>query len=237
MDVILGAGSGIGAAYAGVVAEHNPSGAGVVLADITVEPASRVADRLGLTEAVIAHADLGDRSSLDALAAQFDDLGVLVLTAGVSPSMASAEVVLDIDLAGVARALDAFESKVVAGSVAVVMASIMGHMAPATDIVDVELDNPLAPDLVGRLVAAGANAGDAGHAYMLAKRGVLRLARRRALEWGAKGGRVVSASQEWSTPQWSYQSSVAGAAGCCSASSTPPRSGRAWPARARSLTR
>ena len=64
MHVLLGAGSGIGEAVAGIVAEREPGGAGWVLADRNADAVAAVAERLGLNEALVVSADLTDQASL-----------------------------------------------------------------------------------------------------------------------------------------------------------------------------
>jgi NAD(P)-dependent dehydrogenase (short-subunit alcohol dehydrogenase family) len=65
----------------------------------------------------------------------------------------------------------------------------------ATPEIDAVLDAPLEPDAHARLVAlAGPLASEPGGAYGLAKRGVQRLAVRRAARFGESGARIVSVS-------------------------------------------
>ena len=177
-----------------IVAEQEPGGAGWILADRNLAAVTAVAERLGLSDATTVAADLTDPASLDALFAPVDQLGRLILTAGVSPSMAPGTAVVDIDLVGVARVLDLSEPRLTAGAAAVLVASMAGHFAPAIEAVDVELDDPLAPDLYGRLLAAGANVDDSAGAYVFAKRGVIRIVKKRVSAWGAQGARLVSVS-------------------------------------------
>jgi NAD(P)-dependent dehydrogenase (short-subunit alcohol dehydrogenase family) len=54
-----------------------------------------------------------------------------------------------------------------------------------------ELDDPLGDDLPGRLRAAGLDVDDTVASYAGSKRGVSRLVRRKAQEWGRRGGRTV----------------------------------------------
>ena len=137
--------------------------------------------------------DLTDVASLEAVAAQVarsgDTLEALVITAGVSPVQFDARTVLDIDLAGMARVLDAFDHLVVDGTVVVCIASMAAYMV--IDYVPAEafavLDNPLDDAIFGL-------SDDAGMAYAFAKVGVQRLARRKALEWGPAAARCVSLS-------------------------------------------
>jgi NAD(P)-dependent dehydrogenase (short-subunit alcohol dehydrogenase family) len=166
MNVVIGGASGIGAA----VAER--------LAGDTI-----IGDRSGGDVAC----DLSDSASLIAVAREVDHLDALVVTAGLSPAMADARTILDIDLAGMARVLQAFDSLVEAGSVAVCVASMAGHIGNCPQETLAALDNPLtSPD---------ANlTDDPSTAYVLAKMGVIRLVRREASRWGIRGGRILSIS-------------------------------------------
>ncbi len=159
MNVIIGGASGIGRAVAAALP-------GPTL----------VADRSG-GEVLC---DLTDQSSLEALAGRVDQLGSLVVTAGVSPAMADARTIFDVDLAGVARVLTAFDHLIGPDVVAVCVASMAGHLGDCPVTTLAALDDPLrSPD-------AGLT-DDPGTAYMLAKLGVLRLIRRTASEWGPRG--------------------------------------------------
>lgn len=176
MNVVIGGASGIGAA---VVAR---------LAGPTI-----VADRAAA--AGVVECDITDGSSLARLAAAVTDragadgLDALVLTAGVSPVRADAHTVLDVDLAGAARVLGAFDPLVREGTVAVVVASMAAHLVAdhLDDQTLATIDRPLDP-------AALEVSDDPGFAYAIAKAGVLRLVRRTALSWGPRGGRCVSVS-------------------------------------------
>ncbi len=118
----------------------------------------------------------------------------LVHTAGLSPSMADWQEILRVDLAGVARLLDAFLEHVVLGSTAVCLASIAGHLGDFDAAMDAVLDEPLAADLEARFHSAFQGEPDPGATYRLAKRGAVRLCERAAVSWGARGGRVLSLS-------------------------------------------
>jgi len=166
MNVVIGGGSGIGAATA------------VRLGGDTL-----VADRA----AGHVFCDLTDQASLDAVAARVDRLGALVISAGVSPAMADARTILDVDLAGMARALAAFDPLVGEGSVVVCVASMAGHFGDFPAETLALLDDPL-NDAVLTLT------DDPGFAYVLAKRGVIRMVRRLAGEYGRRGARIVSVS-------------------------------------------
>ena len=167
VNVVIGGASGIGAAVVPLL-----------------EGATLVADRVGAEHLC----DVSDQASLGALAAQVDRLDALVVTAGVSPSMAPAAAILDIDLVGMARVLAAFDHLVGPGTVAVCVASMAGHlMTLSPEIVEV-IDRPLERDAVVALT------DDPSMAYVYAKQGVLRLVRREAPSWGRRGARIVSVS-------------------------------------------
>ncbi len=166
MNVVIGGASGIGAAVAAAL-----------------PGATLVADLRGGDVPV----DVRDVGSVRAVADRVDRLDALVVTAGVSPAQADARTVLDVDLAGTARVLAAFDRLVVGGTVAVCTASMAGHLgAPTPDVLEV-LDDPLGPALVGLT-------DDPATAYVLAKLGVIRLVRRTAVAWGARGARLTSVS-------------------------------------------
>lgn len=168
MNVVIGGGSGIGAATV-------PMLAGSTL----------VADRVGGD----VECDIADRASVEALAAQVDELDALVITAGVSPVQADARTVLSVDLAGPAIVLDVFDPLVREGTVAVCVASMAAHLAaPYVDDETIALtDEPMTE-------AALTASDDPGMAYAIAKIGVQRLCRRTALAWGPRGGRCLSIS-------------------------------------------
>jgi hypothetical protein len=116
-------------------------------------------------------------TSLSDLAAQIDCLDALVVTAGLSPAMADAQTIFDIDLAEMARVLRAFDGRVRDGSVAVCIASMAGHIGACPSETLAALDDPL--------TSPSANlTNDPAIAYILAKLGVIRLVRRGGFSLG-----------------------------------------------------
>jgi NAD(P)-dependent dehydrogenase (short-subunit alcohol dehydrogenase family) len=166
MNVVIGGASGIGAATVALLSGE-----------------TLTADRVGAD----AYCDLSDPVSLFDLSKLVDRLDALVVTAGVSPAMADARTIFDVDLAGMARVLTAFDGLVTSGTVAVCVASMAGHLGTWPDEILQALDDPLGtPD-------AGLT-DDSSTAYILAKLGVTRLVRRTSLEWGPRGARILSVS-------------------------------------------
>jgi NAD(P)-dependent dehydrogenase (short-subunit alcohol dehydrogenase family) len=132
-----------------------------------------------------------------AIAALVDEVGrrgplrALVHAAGISPSMGDARRVFDVDLVGTHRLLEAFEALVRPGSAGVCFSSSAAYqIAPFVDPEhDLLIDDPGADDFLDRVTSV---ITDSGHAYALAKRGVIRAAGRAAVRWGRRGGRVNS---------------------------------------------
>jgi len=117
----------------------------------------------------------------------------LVHTVGVSPEMADARTVIEVDLVGSARITDAMLPLVEPGSSAILFGSIAGY-SDVDPAIEKLLCDPLAGGLFSTLERALGHPIDSAAAYVLAKRGVMRLAERLATPWGAKGGRVVAIS-------------------------------------------
>jgi NAD(P)-dependent dehydrogenase (short-subunit alcohol dehydrogenase family) len=167
MNVVIGGASGIGAAVAAALPGD-----------------TLVADRAGGDVAC----DITDRASLEALAGRIDRLDALVLTAGLSPSLADADSIMAVNLAGAANVVEVFDPLVADGTVGVLLASMAGHMAGGIDPDTLaSLDNP-------HHAAAAHLTDDPGAAYVLSKFGVMLLVRRTAASWGARGARIVSVS-------------------------------------------
>jgi NAD(P)-dependent dehydrogenase (short-subunit alcohol dehydrogenase family) len=116
----------------------------------------------------------------------------LVHAAGLSPTMADPRTIVDVNLVGTARLLDAFEPLVTAGSVAVPFASSAGYLDVMLDAAQLELlHRTREPDVLDRVADA---ITDSGIAYLYSKVGVQLEARMAAARWAPLGGRVVSLS-------------------------------------------
>lgn len=181
--VVTGAASGMGRACV----ERLRGRAGTIVAADLRAP--------DIDGAIGAACDVSDGAAVDALAAQVADIGRfggLIHAAGISPTMADAARVLEVDLVGTELLLAAFEDLVVTGSSAVCFSSSAAYaLAPyMNDDLETLLHDPLAADFVERATAAVG--GDSGFAYALAKVGVVRAAARAAVRWGRRGGRVNS---------------------------------------------
>jgi NAD(P)-dependent dehydrogenase (short-subunit alcohol dehydrogenase family) len=182
VGVITGAASGMGLECVARVRDV----ADVVVTVDLHQPA--IPDTVGIA------CDVSDAAAVSALAARVRELGTfraLAHAAGISPTMADARRVFEVDLVGTQLMLDAFEPLVGPGSAAVCFASSSAYqIAPfVTPEQDAVMDEPLAPGFLDQAADAFDNSGIA---YAMAKRGVIRAAARAAVTWGRRGGRVNS---------------------------------------------
>jgi NAD(P)-dependent dehydrogenase (short-subunit alcohol dehydrogenase family) len=197
--LVTGAGRGMGHACARRLA---PLADALVLVDVDEHGLAAAAEELGPTGVTVVPValDVTDGDAVGALAGRIEGLGPLgavAHAAGISPTMADWRRVLAVDLVGTALLVDALTPLVAPGTAMVCFASMASQLmihgdAPEADAV---LDEPRQPDFPERLRAAvGPELEDSGFAYGWAKRGVQRLVRRTAVEWGPRGGRIVSVS-------------------------------------------
>lgn len=189
VNVVIGAASGMGAAVASLLAPRGP----LLLADRDADPLTAMAVDLDADVTTMA-CDITVQAEVDALRETTGRLGALVVTAGLSPSMAAGRPIFEVNLRGLERVVRAFESCAGEGSAAVCFASMAAHMMPASAEVDAVLDDPFSATFYDDLAALGFDPENPQLAYPLSKRGVMRLVRRHARAWGAKGGRIVSLS-------------------------------------------
>ena len=140
--------------------------------------------------------DVVDRDAvarLAAAAAQAGPVRALVHVVGLSPSMADADTILRVNLVGPTLVADAFVEHARPGTAAVFVASLAAHLVEPTQAEVDALDDPLAADFPASVTAAVGEI-DSGQAYQLSKAALIRMCRRRAAAWGARGARIVSLS-------------------------------------------
>jgi NAD(P)-dependent dehydrogenase (short-subunit alcohol dehydrogenase family) len=187
-NIVIGAGSGMGAAVARQLAPGGP----LLLVDVNIAAAQAMAEELGGDNRALS-CDVSDQSQVDALFAAVDGVDVLVHTAGLSNSMAAGRRILEVNLIGVDRVIRAAEPKLRTGSVGVFLASQSGYMLPDNSELLTALDDPLSDGFLDRLDEQF-DVDDPSLAYQASKRGVHRLVRHHAKAWGTKGARIVSVS-------------------------------------------
>ncbi len=139
--------------------------------------------------------DISDRAAVTDLVTEVRGLGSfrgLVHAAGVSPTMADPRRIFEVDLVGTTLLLDAFEPLVLPGSAAVCFSSSSAYQV-ALQGIDAGLQELVSePRVPGFLDIVDERFGDSGLAYAWAKRGVIAVASRAAVDWGQQGGRVNS---------------------------------------------
>ena len=172
----------------------------IVIGDKRRENAEAIADTMnkaGFTTVPV-EMDLSSRASILALidsAHQYGEISMLVNAAGVSPSQASIETILKVDLYGTAVLLEEVGKVISKGGVGVIVSSQSGHRMPALGI---ELDEQLATVPTEELLALEAlqpqNIKDTLHAYQMAKRCNVKRVMAEAVKWGNRGARINSIS-------------------------------------------
>ncbi len=138
--------------------------------------------------------DLGSRESVQALIAkaqEFGEIKYLVNGAGVSPSQASIEEILQVDLYGTAVLLEEVRKVIKEGGAGVIISSQSGwRMKQLTPEEDKALATTPTEELLKLDFLQPANIQNTLHAYQLAKRCNEKRTMYEAVEWGKKGARI-----------------------------------------------
>jgi NAD(P)-dependent dehydrogenase (short-subunit alcohol dehydrogenase family) len=132
--VVIGAGS-IGQA----VARRVSAGKHVLLADLREDNAAAAATTLGDAgfDVSTVNVDVSSRASVRSLvdkARSIGEVAGLIHAAGVSPSQASPQTILTVDLYGTALVLEEFGNVMAPGGAGVVIASQSGHRLPPLSV-------------------------------------------------------------------------------------------------------
>ncbi|MFC5470477.1 SDR family oxidoreductase [Cohnella suwonensis] len=192
--VITGGSGGMGKAIARRLGKSGT----VLLADVNEERLKLAAAELaegGLTDVAYRTVDITNENQVSKLAeaaAKLGELGAIVHTAGLSPTMADGRRIMEVNSVGTGLILKAFLPLAGPGTVAVCISSMSAYMLPRNDAYNGMLANPLAPEFLDRIAAFTNNASEA--AYVFSKLGVILMVEDQAWEWGRKGARIVSVS-------------------------------------------
>lgn len=142
--------------------------------------------------------DISSRESIRELigiAQSYGDISMLVNAAGVSPSQASIETILKVDLYGTAILLEEVGKVICNGGTGVTISSQSGHRMPA---LSPEADEQLATTPTEQLLALNLlqphNIKDTLHAYQMAKRCNVKRVMTEAVKWGERRARINSIS-------------------------------------------
>jgi NAD(P)-dependent dehydrogenase (short-subunit alcohol dehydrogenase family) len=188
-NVVIGAGSGMGLAVSRALAPRGP----LVVADRDHGAVDELAAELGGSVRSF-ECDVTDSDQIDRLLGDVDQLGALVITAGLSGSMANGRKIFDVNLRGTARVLLAAEQHLRPGSVGICFASMSGYRVPSNQALIDILADPLAENFFASIEKLGIDPDATQFAYPASKRGVHELVRRRCRSWGARGARILSVS-------------------------------------------
>lgn len=138
--------------------------------------------------------DLSSRDSILSIIAkaqEFGEIAMLVNAAGVSPSQASIETILKVDLYGTAVLLEEVGKVIKKGGVGVTISSQSGWRMPALTAAEDEL-LATAPteELLKLTMLQSENIKDTLHAYQLAKRCNEKRVMAESVKWGERGARI-----------------------------------------------
>lgn len=196
-DVVILTGAGqIGMA----IARRIGFGKKIVIGDKHPDHAAAIAKLLheaGFDTTSLA-ADISSRASILNLieeAQKHGEISALINAAGVSPSQAPIETILNVDLYGVAVLLEEVGKVIQPNGAGVTISSQSGHRLPA---LGAEIDEQLAmtptENLLDLEILQPQNIKDTLRAYQLAKRCNIKRVMAEAVQWGKKGARINSIS-------------------------------------------
>lgn len=196
-DVMILTGAGqIGMA----IARRMGYGKKIVVGDKKLENAediARIMNNAGF-DAIPVEMDLSSRESILSLIAEarkYGEVSMLVNAAGVSPSQASIETILKVDLYGTAVLLEEVGKVIKEGGVGVTISSQSGYRMPAlTADEDEQLACTPTEELLSLDILQPQNIRDTLHAYQMAKRCNVKRVMAEAVKWGERDARINSIS-------------------------------------------
>lgn len=176
------------------------SGKKIIIGDKSMAHAQAVADLLNTTgfDAVAMETDLSSRESILSVIAEaqkYGNIRYLVNAAGVSPSQASVETILKVDLYGTAVLLEEVGKVIAEGGSGVTISSQSGHRMPAlTPEEDMLLATTPTEELLSLELLQPEHIQDSLHAYQMAKRCNVKRVMAEAVKWGERDARINSIS-------------------------------------------
>ena len=196
-DIVLWTGAGqIGMA----IARRIGFGKKIIVGDKKLDNAKSIAKIM--TEAGFdiepIECDISNRESIINLikaGQKYGEIATLINAAGVSPSQASIEVILKVDLYGTAVLLEEVGKVIKRGGRGVTISSQSGYRMPAlSPEVDEQLACTPTEELLKLDVLQPKNIKDTLHAYQMAKRCNVKRVMAEAVKWGERGARINSIS-------------------------------------------
>lgn len=196
-DVMLWIGAGqIGMA----IARRMGYGMKIVIGDYNTENASKISEIMNNAgfDTTTMKVDLSSRDDIKNFIAEgqkYGDIKMLVNSAGVSPSQASIEQILKVDLYGTAVLLEEVGKVIADGGVGVTISSQSGKRMPQlTPEQDEQLACTPTEELLSLDILKPENIKDTLHAYQLAKRCNEKRVMFESVRWGERGARINSIS-------------------------------------------
>lgn len=182
------------------IARRMGYGMKIVIGDKRRDNAETIAETMNKAgfETVPVEMDLSSRESILELidsAKHYGEIQMLINAAGVSPSQASIETILHVDLYGTAVLLEEVGKVIAEGGTGVTISSQSGHRLPALGTeIDEQLAMTPAEDLLKLDILQPANIRDTLHAYQLAKRCNVKRVMSESVRWDERGARINSIS-------------------------------------------
>jgi NAD(P)-dependent dehydrogenase (short-subunit alcohol dehydrogenase family) len=231
VSVITGGAGGMGLATAKVVGRDHT----IVLCDVRqdrLDDAASTLEGLGVTVKAV-NCDVTDRHAVGALidaATGLGDVASVIHTAGVSPSMGSAEYVMRTNAIGTLNVNEAFYAGAGEGAAIVNVASMAAHMLPENIIPTSKFPQALHDEdaFMADMLAACAVAGEemrSGIAYAVSKSFVRWYSVAQCERFNGRGLRIVSVSPGSFDTEMGRQEAEAGA-GAMVADAAVPRWGK-----------
>ncbi len=231
VSVITGGAGGMGVATAKVVGEDHT----LVLCDVRrdrLDAAVRTLEGLGITVKAV-NCDVTDRTAVDDLfetAAGLGDIAAVIHTAGVSPSMGSAEYVMRTNAIGTLNVNESFYAHAGEGSAIVNVASMAAHLLPESILPPAQFPQALQDEaaFMADMLAACAVVPEelqSGIAYAVSKSFVRWYSAAQCERFNGRGLRVLSVSPGSVDTEMGRLEAEAGA-GALVADAAVPRWGR-----------
>lgn len=182
------------------IARRLGTGKKIVIGDKKIENAAAAAKILNDAgfEASAHETDLASRKSICSLISEAQNHGqikMLINAAGVSPSQASVETILKVDLYGTAVLLEEVGKIIAPGGTGITISSQSGHrMAQLAPEADEQLACTPTEELLSLKILSNENIKDTLHAYQMAKRCNVKRVMAEAVKWGKRGARLNSIS-------------------------------------------
>jgi NAD(P)-dependent dehydrogenase (short-subunit alcohol dehydrogenase family) len=191
--VMLWAGAGqIGMA----IARRTGFGKKIIVGDkskTNAEIAAKIMNEAGF-DVVPVEMDLSSRESIQSMIAEgekYGDITDMVIAAGVSPSQAPVETILNVDLYGSAVMMEEVGKVIAEGGSGIMISSQSGFRMPALSAEeDEQLATTPTEELLRLDILQPENIKDTLHAYQLAKRCNEKRVMAQAVEWGKRGARL-----------------------------------------------